>query len=158
MFDRRKIVHRLLEKADVRVDGPRPWDIRVADERFYDRVLRDGSLGLGESYMDGWWNCDRINRLVRRLIDAGLDREVRRNWRLAAAVLAARLCNRQSRRRARQVADRHYDLGNDLFSAFLDSHLQYSCGFFNGNGRLEKAQRRKMDLICRKMAQFRPGL
>jgi cyclopropane fatty-acyl-phospholipid synthase-like methyltransferase len=152
VFDRRKIVQHLLARGGIRVDGSDPWDIRVKDPRFYHRVLRDGSLGLGESYMDGWWTCDRIDRLVRRLIDAGLDRRAARNWRLAAAVHAARLFNRQSRSRSRQVAKRHYDLGNDLFFAFLDPYRQYSCGFFNdGDGGLAVAQGHKMDLICRKM-------
>src|SRR5215203_4175274 len=71
-------VQRILSKADVRVirdsngggtytGDARPWDIRVADARFFRRVLFGGSLALGEAYMDGWWSCDDVVELVRRL-------------------------------------------------------------------------------------------
>ncbi len=150
------IVADLMGKAGIRINGAAPWDIRVTDDRFYDRVLRDQSLGLGESYMDGWWECARIDRMIRRLIDARLDREIKASFRMMAAVTTARLFNRQTKRRSREVAERHYNLGNDLFFSFLDPYKQYSCGFFNGSNRLDDAQRRKMDLICKK-TELSPG-
>lgn len=156
MMNSEKIITELMEKAGIRLGGSDPWDIRVNDDRFYDRVLRDHSLGLGESYMDGWWECDRIDRMIRRLIDARLDEEVKKNFRMAASVIAARIFNRQSKYRSREVADRHYNLGNDLFFSFLDPYKQYSCAFFNGSKRLDDAQRHKMDLICQK-TELSPG-
>ncbi|KPK58367.1 MAG: cyclopropane fatty acyl phospholipid synthase, partial [Gemmatimonas sp. SG8_38_2] len=61
--DPRQTVERLLSLADVKIDGDRPWDIQVHDEAFYARVLAEGALGLGESYMDGWWDCERLDEL-----------------------------------------------------------------------------------------------
>ena len=52
----RELCERVLDAADVKVNGDRPWDIRVHDAGFFDRVVGDGTLGLGESYMDGWWD------------------------------------------------------------------------------------------------------
>ena len=61
MHASREIIEQLLSGAGVRVNGPDPWDIQVRDERFYARVLKDGSLGLGESYMADWWDCLQID-------------------------------------------------------------------------------------------------
>jgi cyclopropane-fatty-acyl-phospholipid synthase len=52
----------LLDQVDIKVDGSRDWDIRVLNEDFYARVLSQGSLGLGESYMDGWWECKNLDQ------------------------------------------------------------------------------------------------
>ncbi len=54
-------------KADVKFNGSRPWDIRVNDNRTFSRVLKHGTLGLGESYMDGWWDCDAPDDMLSRL-------------------------------------------------------------------------------------------
>lgn len=156
MLNPEKIVTEMMGKANIRLGGSDPWDIRVKDDRFYGRVLRDHSLGLGESYMDGWWECDRIDRMIHRLIEAHLDEEVKKSFRMVTSVIAARMFNRQSKYRAREVADRHYNLDNDLFFSFLDPYKQYSCAFFNGSKRLDDAQRHKMELICRK-TELSPG-
>ena len=70
-------VQELLARADVRLGGDRPWDIRLRDASVPARVLALGSLGLGEAYMDGHWECDRIDQLFDRLLRARLDKEVR---------------------------------------------------------------------------------
>ena len=62
----------LLAEADVRIGGDRPWDFQVRDPRVYARVLGQGSLGLGESYMDGWWDAEALDGLLTRLLDAHL--------------------------------------------------------------------------------------
>ncbi len=151
MMDAKDVAVELFGRAGVRIDGPDNGDIQVLDDRFYARVLRDKSLGLGESYMDGWWTCDRIDELIHRIIEARLDRALKDNFRLMASVAAARLFNRQSKARSHEVADRHYNLGNDLFFSFLDPYKQYSCAFFNGADTLAAAQRCKMDLIFKKL-------
>ncbi|TYO98971.1 cyclopropane-fatty-acyl-phospholipid synthase [Geothermobacter ehrlichii] len=150
----RKTVCDLLELADVRIDGDRPWDIRVHDERFFRRLLADGSLGLGESYMDGWWDCEAIDELICHLLRAHLDEKVTSP---AAVIdsLKARLLNRQSRRRAFQVGEHHYNIGNDLYCRMLDSRMIYSCGYWNSAETLEQAQENKLDLSCRKLQLHR---
>lgn len=151
----------LLAEADVRIGGERPWDLRVHDEHFHARVLAQGSLGLGESYMDGWWDTASLDGLLTRLLQARLDQRVHGADELWDA-LRARLTNRQSRRRSREVGERHYDLGNDLYAAMLGRRLVYSCGYWTQHdGRvladLDAAQEAKLDLVCRKL-QLRPGM
>jgi cyclopropane-fatty-acyl-phospholipid synthase len=149
-------VRALLAKAGVGVEGKRPFDLHVHDPRFYKRVLRQGSLGFGESYMDGWWDCAAIDTLTTRLLQAELDETLKHNPTFWWQVLRARLLNLQSTYRAYQVADTHYNLGNDLFTAMLDRHMCYSCAYWKEATDLEQAQASKLDLLCRKL-DLQPG-
>jgi cyclopropane-fatty-acyl-phospholipid synthase len=141
----------------VQVNGDRPWDLRVHDGRFYDRVLAHGTLGLGESYMDAWWDCDALDEMMARALKAGGERAVTRNWRTAVQVLRSKLVNLQTRRGAKEVTRRHYDIGDPLYLSFLDPYNQYTCAYFKDvpPGDLDRAQEAKMDLICRKL-KLRP--
>jgi cyclopropane-fatty-acyl-phospholipid synthase len=147
---------RLLARADVRLNGPRPWDLQLHRPRAAQRILGGGSLGLGESYMDGDWDCERLDERIHRLLRARLDREVRHPALLWAA-LRGRLFNLQSRARAFIVGRRHYDLGNDFFSAMLDPSMAYSCGYWAAADTLAEAQTAKLDLVCRKLG-LQPGM
>jgi len=139
------------------IDGGRPWDPHIVDERFYRRVLADGTLGLGEAYMDGWWECEALDELCCRALRARMDERLPVNISTVAAALLARFLNFQSLIRSRQAIAAHYDLGNEFFAAMLDPTLQYSCAYFNGTDDLAEAQYRKMDLICRKLG-LQPGM
>lgn len=143
-------VESLIEGTDVELNGDRPWDLRVRDDRFYKRVLAESSLGLGESYMDGWWECDRIDEMLTRILQANLERKVIARI-LAFDLLGALLFNLQSRSRAWIVGKKHYDIGNDLYERMLDSRLTYSCGYWKDAQTLDEAQEAKLDLICRKL-------
>jgi len=144
-------VRDLLGLAGIQVNGSRPWDIQVHDDRFYRRVLRERNLGLGESYMDGWWDCERLDEFFHRLLTGGIERHVRGSWIHLLRIVPALVFNLQSSSRAHIVAREHYDLGNDLFLSFLDSYQQYSCAYFAGTDDLEEAQRAKMVMIARKL-------
>ncbi len=146
----------LLAEADVRVGGTRAWDMRVHEPRFHARVLAEGSLGLGESYMDGWWDAGSLDGLLCRLLQARLDERVHRAGEVWDA-LRARLFNQQSRARSREVGERHYDLGNDLYRAMLGRRLVYSCAYWREAGNLDDAQAAKLDLVCRKL-RLKPGM
>jgi cyclopropane-fatty-acyl-phospholipid synthase len=147
----------LLSLADVRIDGDRPWDVRVHDERLYGRVLSGGSLALGESYMDGWWESDSIDEMTRRVLEADLDEKVKGTKRLLWMALRAWLFNRQSRGRAYNIGEKHYDIGNDLYQAMLDRRMNYSCAYWKGARNLDEAQEAKLDLSCRKLG-LEPGM
>ena len=151
MSQSENIVRDLFSLAEIYVGGPNPWDIQVHDDRFYDRVLRGASLGLGESYMDGWWDCDAIDQMIDRVLRANLREKVERNLRMAFQVLRAKLLNRQSLSRSPQVAERHYDLGNDLYQAMLDKRMNYTCAYWHKADNLDDAQEAKLDLVCRKL-------
>jgi cyclopropane-fatty-acyl-phospholipid synthase len=149
-----EVASRLLARADVWIDGPRPWDIQVRHPNTLARILKYGSLGLGESYVDGWWDCAQLDALVARVLAAKLDEAVVQPGFLWS-VLRARLFNLQSTTRAWQVGRAHYDLGNDLYQRMLDPTLAYSCGYWASATNLEQAQRDKLDLICRKLGLVR---
>lgn len=151
-----RIVATLLAHAGIAINGPEPWDIRVHDPGLFPRVLRDKSLGLGEAYMEKWWDCDCLDEFFRRVCVAELDAWARKSLPLVLDTFLERLLNRQTRRKSKTVAKRHYDLGNEMFLSWLDPHNQYSCAYFAGTDDLETAQRQKLDLIRRKL-DVRPG-
>jgi cyclopropane-fatty-acyl-phospholipid synthase len=155
MLRAKRFIEELLLRAGIRVNGSDPWDIRVHNAAFYARVLRRQSLGLGEAYMDGWWDCPRIDEFICRLLDARLDEKIRGTLSFLPLYLSSLFLNRQNRSRSLGVAERHYNLGNDLFDSFLDPWRQYSCAYFQGTDDLAEAQRRKLELICRKLGLAR---
>ena len=140
----------LLGVAGIEANGPSPWDIRVHNDDLYARVMTMGSLGLGEAYMDGWWDCDDLAGFFFRITRSGLSRKVKPAW-LLFPYLKERLLNMQTKRRAWTVAKQHYDLGNDLYEAMLDPYMQYTCGYWKDADNLADAQRAKLELVCRKL-------
>lgn len=146
----------LLAQADISINGLRPWDIRIHNPQTSTRILSQGSLGLGESYVDGWWDCHRIDEMICRILRLRLDKHAA-NPALRWLRLKASLINPQSIRRAWQVARDHYDLDNTLFDSMLDSTMSYSCGYWARADNLEQAQQDKLALICDKL-QLRPGM
>ncbi|HSB36718.1 MAG TPA: cyclopropane fatty acyl phospholipid synthase, partial [Thermoanaerobaculia bacterium] len=145
----------LFSRAGVAIDGNAPHDFRVHDDRVFARILADGSLGLGESFMDGWWSADRLDEMVCRIFGAGLDRTAAEPGRLARRV-AASFFPRGRRARAFVVGERHDDLGNLFFERMLDRRMIYSCAYWKDAANLDEAQERKLDLVCRKVG-LKPG-
>ena len=158
MADYKNTVEKILKSVDVEINGSRPWDLQIHDERFYSRVLRGGSLALGESYMDGWWDCKALDQLSDKLLRGRIEKQVRASSpSFFLVLLRAYLLNPQSKKRAYIVGEKHYDVGNDLFSLMLDERMNYSCGYWRNAENLDQAQINKLDLICRKM-HLRPGM
>lgn len=146
----------ILATADVKINGPDPWDLQVYDERFYKRVLSQGTLGLGESYMDGWWDCERLDEFVFRVLRADLYKTARFGWKTWVGMLLAKILNMQAKGIASRNAQRHYDIGNTLYQLMLDKRMTYSCGYWKDTDSLDLAQENKLDLICRKI-RLQPG-
>ena len=157
MQNSEKVIRDLLSSAEVEVNGNNPWDMQVHDERLYDRILSDSSLGLGESYMDCWWDCASIDEFINRVMKARLDKKVTSDTRFLFQAVQARLLNRQSSARAYQVGVKHYDLGNDLYQAMLDKRLNYTCGYWKNAQDLDEAQEAKLELVCKKI-NAKPGM
>jgi cyclopropane-fatty-acyl-phospholipid synthase len=143
-------VRHLLSLCGLNLDGSNPWDPQVRNPAFFSRVLAQGSLGLGESYMDGWWDAADLDGFLFRLIANRIDEKARTFYAFFAH-LKARFLDRQSGSDAYTVGEKHYDLGNDLFQAMLGQRLVYSCGYWRDADSLDSAQEAKLDLVCRKL-------
>ena len=156
-MDTRALCVSLLDRAGVPLNGPEPWSLHVHDERLWDRIFRDRELGMGESYMDGWWSCERLDELLTRVLESDVQSGLKVTPKLLAHVAASRLINRQSLRRAGDNARAHYDIGNDLYETMLDKRMVYSCGYWQTATDLDSAQEAKLDLICRKL-HLEPGM
>ena len=155
-FGRAHRIAELFRLADIEIGGTRPWDVRIHRERFYQRVMAQGSLGLGEAYMDGDWECEALDQFFDRVIGHRLSDRLGFTLPLALLVAVSRLQNRQTTKRARQAADVHYDLPVDIFEATFDKRLTGSCGYWRDATTLDEAQDAKLDLVCRKIG-LRPG-
>jgi cyclopropane-fatty-acyl-phospholipid synthase len=154
----KKVVQIILDPSDVQINGNRPWDIQIHNPNFYERVLSGGSLALGESYMDGWWDCEALDQFFERILEDRLDKKVKTNAVLFLWVmLKAKIINAQNRSKSYVIGKRHYDFGNNLFSIMLDRGINYSCGYWKKAKTLDDAQEAKLDLICRKMG-LRSGM
>ncbi len=141
----------ILDDAGIVINGPNEWDPQVHDERFYARVMAQGSVGMGEAYMDKWFDIQAADQFFSRVLRARLDEKVKTTGNLLM-YLRSVMVNAQDRRRSMQPIVKHYNLGTDLYTSFLDSHNQYTCCYFpNGNETLEEAATKKLDLICRKL-------
>ncbi len=157
--DYKKAVLSLFDAAGVEVGGSQPHDIQVHDARFYKRFLHNGRLGLGETYMDSWWDCEDINAFIYHLLmGQQMMRMKTRNPEFLATMLLSKLLPAGSLARSKEIAEAHYDLDNDIFAAILDPYMQYTCGYWSeGIDNLDAAQEAKIDLICRKL-QLKPGM
>lgn len=152
------LLRELAAEANIRFNGDRPWDIQVFHPSVYRQILMRGSLGFGESFMDGLWTSQQLDETICRLLRMNIELKVNRRTRLRwiSALLKNLLLNRQSPRRAFLVGEQHYDIGNDVYTAMLDSSMSYSCGYWKTADNLEQAQQEKLDLICRKLS-LQPG-
>lgn len=152
-----KMIKDLLSLADVGVNGDRPWDIRIHNDLFYQSVMAGGSMALGESYMNGWWDCGALDRFFSRILRNRLDHKAKKSPKVLCLGAKAALTCSPSRFRAYAIGKRHYDIGNTLFSHMLDRRMNYSCAYWKDADNLDRAQEAKMELICRKL-HLEPGM
>ena len=135
-------------------------NLRVLDPAFYRAVAANGSVGAGEAYMDGLWECDDPVALVRLLVRNrdlldGMEGGLARLGGLALRAWHA--LQRNTRAGSRRNIAAHYDLGNDFFRLFLSADLMYSSALFADEREdLDSASTRKLDAICRKL-DLKPG-
>jgi cyclopropane-fatty-acyl-phospholipid synthase len=151
------LVREIFASAGVGVEGRSTGDILVKNHGFYDRLVQEASIGLGESYMDGWWECDELDLFIEKLLRVDIKKKLTGSLRLKLLTLQAVFTNMQSRVRAKQVAEAHYDLGNDLYEVMLDERMVYTCAYWKNAKTLGEAQEHKLDLICKKAA-LAPGM
>lgn len=152
------LINDLFQEAGVSINGSNPWDMQVYDPAAYDQMLSKWSLGLGESYMDGLWDCEQLDQMLTKLLSIDLNSRVQgfAKARFTLEIIRSKVINLQSKKRAHQVADAHYNIGNDVFELMLDPRMMYSCGYWEYAKTLTEAQEHKLELICRKL-QLKAG-
>lgn len=150
-------IQSFLHEADIKINGSRPWDIQVHDERLYNRVLGQGTLGLGEAYMDGWWEAPHLDEFIARAMKVDLQRIGQFSPNFLYSIMKAKMMNMQSKSRALIVGRKHYDLDNDLFEKMLDKRMTYSCAYWKNASNIDEAQEAKLELICQKL-HLKPGM
>ena len=146
-------VRKYFNAAGIEVNGSQPGDIQVKNPEFYQRVMSGGSLGLGESYMDEWWDVENLEEFLYKLIvwrNENYNSPALRWTRLWFDIKRV-LFNLQTPLRSKEVIDTHYDLSPELFQDMLGETMAYSCAYWKGANSLDQAQRNKFDLICRKL-------
>ena len=150
------IYGRMLKGAGVEVNGSRAWDMQVTDPRVWRRLAMRGSLGLGEAYVDGWWDAARLDEFFSRVIYAKVAQRIANLPKRIVDGIAA-LGNLQRIHRSAEVGQVHYDLSNELYQAMLGERMVYTCGYWRDATTLDGAQENKLELVCRKL-EIEPGM
>lgn len=140
----------LLKEAGIEINGTKPFDIVVHDDRAYAAALQGGTLALGEAFMNGYWDCADLAEAIARLHSAHVYEKLVR-FDMLPIIAKGIFMNLQSKARAFMVGEEHYDLGNDLYEAMLDRRMAYTCAVWNGADTLEAAQEQKIDMLCKKL-------
>lgn len=153
----REAIEAILALAGIEPGGTNPWDIQIHQPAWWDRVGRQRSLGLGESYMEGWWDCPQLDAFFARLLGSRAESRLKPTARMVLRALGHRLFNFQTHARARRAASHHYDLDEGLYERMLDPTMTYSCGYWKNAATLEEAQHNKMELVCAKL-MLEPGM
>jgi len=149
-------VKNILNSADVEINGSRPWDLQVHNNDFYSRVLAHGSLGLGESYMESWWDCNRLDQFFSKILTVNIEGHFKTMSEFLG-IIKSKMMNLQKPSRSFLVGKKHYDIGNELFKNMLDKRMIYSCGYWRNATDLNQAQEEKLDLVCKKL-NLRSGM
>ncbi len=152
----KKRIEALLEGSGITINGDAPYDVKVNNEDLYKRILSQGTLGLGEAYMDGWWDSENLDEVIARALKIDFGEKIK-NWKLIFPFFVAVLSNVGRKSRAFNIGEKHYDAGNDLYEKMLGERLVYTCGYWKNAENLDEAQEHKLDLVCKKLG-FKPGM
>lgn len=146
----------LLKDAGITVNGSNPWDIQIRSEETWTRLFAQGTLGLGEAYMDGLWDVGDMAEFFNKVLVGRIGDKLRVTPNLLWQIVQAKFLNMQSIERSRRVAKMHYS-ETDAYRASLDKRMTGSCGYWpEGVTNVDQAQEAKLDLVCRKIG-LRPG-
>ena len=143
-------IKNLLKETSIEINGKKSFDPIIHNTKVYSRILRDGTLGVGESYMEGWWDCKKLDQFFFKTLSLDLKDKLF-SYKLLFLILKSKIFNYQNIKNSNKVIAKHYDLSNDLYFSFLDSYKQYTCGYWRNTNSLDKAQEQKLDLICKKL-------
>jgi len=151
MSNHKKLIIGQFESAGIQVNGPNPFDIKINNEKFYEAVITKGTLGIGESYMDGWWDCEDIAEFINRNIRSKWIKHQKKTIGLYLFYAKAKIFNFQNIARAFQVGIKHYDINNEMYQVMLGKTMSYTCAYWKTANTLDEAQEAKFELICKKL-------
>jgi cyclopropane-fatty-acyl-phospholipid synthase len=126
----------------------------VKNPELYDRIVRDGSLGMGEGYMEGWWDAENgdIASAIGVIISNHLEKAIRVSPSLLLSAASTKLFANVSRVRSKTNIQQHYDVGNDFYELFLDDNMAYTCAYQKDpNDTIEQMQDQKHERVARKL-------
>lgn len=149
----KSLVSKAFAKVDIQIHGSRPWDLKVNDERFYMKLLIKGPLGFGEAFVDDWIECDRFDECLTRILKLESKNHPVMMW----SWLRAYFTDLSSKKRGKIGSAIHYNFEKLIYEKMLDKAMTYSIGYWGENDDLERAQEKKLDLICRKL-HLEPGM
>jgi cyclopropane-fatty-acyl-phospholipid synthase len=153
----KKIILKLLQDSDIEINGNRAFDPQVKDESFYKKIISKGSIGLGEAYMHGLWECEALDEFFYKILNAEVENKIKKDINTLLYVIGSKIINKQTKEKSKEVAKVHYDIGNNLYKWMLDERMIYSCAYWEHATNLNEAQEAKLELICRKL-DLKPGL
>ncbi|MDY6976078.1 MAG: cyclopropane-fatty-acyl-phospholipid synthase family protein [Pseudomonadota bacterium] len=129
--------------------------VNIKDVQAYRRLLLGGSVGAGEAYMDGLWDSDDVTAVVRvfaRNLPTLDEWENKFKWLTMPINKIQHLARRNTKDQAKKNIEAHYDLGNKLYTRFLDPTMMYSSAIYpDPNATLNDAQNYKLKAICDKL-------
>lgn len=156
-MDAKETLISMLDKADIKINGGRPWDVQVHNDELFKRAFQQGTLGVGEAYMDGWWDCEALDVMFHKAIKNHLENRFDNTLPVYALKLYQMIFNLQNPRHSYEVAEKHYNFSNTMFETMLGPTMNYSCAYWRDADNLDAAQEAKMDLIARKL-DLKPGM
>lgn len=151
MMNYQASITNIAERSGIRINGTKPWDIQVYDDSIYRKIALHGILGLGEGYMNGMWDCERLDKFFEKILRARVEKTAHMSFSVVFLVTAYLLANLQTIARSTKVAEVHYDISNDFYKDMLDKNMMYSCGYWKNADNLDEAQEAKLKLICEKL-------
>lgn len=149
------LVERMVREAGIEIGT----ELIVNDPSIWAEWAGKGMLGIGETYMQKRWDSPCVDRVMAKLasLPSSKKRKLFRSWRNKLYLGINSALNRQAPSRELQVAKEHYNLGNEFFATWLDSNMQYSCGYWKDAKTLEEAQLAKMRVLGEKL-KIQPGM
>ncbi len=145
-------VEKFFNNAGININGVKEWDIKVNHQDFYTKVLKDGSLGFGESYIDELWDCESLDKCIFNILRANVHNKYATDIiKDSLKEKVKNLITPHNIKNCKKSISHHYDTGNKLFKFMLDKRMVYSCGYWKDVDNLDDAQEQKLELICKKI-------
>ena len=128
--------------------------LRINDWRFCQDIFMKGDIGLGESYISGYWDCDNIDKLIKFGVENydGFERVIKGSFLTIMFYRFRHMLNRNSEKGSKKNVYAHYDIGNDFYQLWLDPSMTYSSAIFNSaDEKLLLAQENKYENILKNL-------